>query len=261
MNRPRHLLHVWAQIRRRMRRANQLVLLTDFDGTLTPIRNLPDQANLSAAVRDLLTSICEKGVTVGVISGRSLADLRTRVGLQGTWYVGTHGFSLCSPSGRLMFLASAKQKEAVKRARRKLVRRLSGLDGVHLESKPASVAVHYRNASRRSRVQALDRVREVLQETRGLRLFPGKSVWELLPDSPASKWTAIQHILGRWGRGQRHGRLVFYVGDDASDEKVFEKLQGITAAVGKRRQTRARFFLRSPAEVRQFLRNFLEAVR
>jgi trehalose-6-phosphatase len=58
----------------------------------------------------------------------------------------------------------------------------------------------------------------------------------------------------------RSRRLVFCLGDDSSDEKVFEKLKDITVAVGKSSQTRARFFLRSPGEVRQFLRNLLVAV-
>ena len=257
MNRPRHLLEAWAQIHRRICRASRLALLTDFDGTLAPIRAVPDQVRLSPSVRSLLAAISGSGVTVGVISGRSLADLRARVGLPGIWHVGTHGFSLCPPGGRPLFLATTAQKKAVARARRKLIRQLSGLEGVYLEPKPVSVAVHYRSAPRRSRVRALDAVKNVLEEVPGLRLLSGKRVWELLPDSPTSKWSAIQRILRHEPRSRQ---LVFYLGDDASDEKVFEKLKDITVAVGKRHETRARFFLRSPAEVRQFLRSFREAV-
>jgi len=257
MSRPRHLLEAWPQIRRQMRQARRLALLTDFDGTLAPIRSAPDEARLSSPVHNLLDAISKSGVTVGIISGRSLADLRTRVGLPGAWYVGTHGFSLCRPKGRPLFLATTEQKRAVARARRKLARQLGGLEGVYLEPKDASVAIHYRKAPWRSRLQALDSVRNVLQESPGLRLLRGKSVWELLPDSPASKWSAIQYILRHELRGRR---LVFYLGDDSSDEKVFEKLKDITVAVGKSSQTRARFFLRSPGEVRQFLRNFRDAI-
>ena len=257
MRGPRHLTEAWPQIRRQMRQARCLALLTDFDGTLASIRSAPGEARLSPSVHNLLAAISESGVTVGVISGRSLADLRAQVGLRGVWYVGTHGLSLCPPKGRPLFLATAAQKKAVARVRRKLIRQLDGLEGIYLERKPASVAVHYRHASGRNRVLALDAVRSVLQEVPGVRLLAGKSVWELLPASSASKWSAIQRILRHEPRSRR---LVFYLGDDFSDEEVFEKLKDITVAVGKSSRTSARFFLRSPGEVRQFLRDFRDAI-
>ncbi|MBI2818441.1 MAG: hypothetical protein HYX73_00540 [Acidobacteria bacterium] len=79
----------------------------------------------------------------------------------------------------------------------------------------------------------------------------------MLPDSQDGKWNGVQHILRQ---EPANGRLVFYRGDDASDEDVFENLRGITVAVGKRRQTRAQYFLSSAGELRQFLEKILEAV-
>lgn len=254
---PRDLWTAWGQIRRRIRGPSRLVLLVDFDGTLARITRSPQQASLPDQVRDLLAVIAECGVLVGVVSGRSLDDLRARVGLRGIWYVGTHGFSLCPPQGPAIHLATAAQKRQIAQVAGSLVRRLRELKGVHVERKDVSVAVHYRNASRSSRVKAMALVKELEERVPRLRLLPGKKLWELLPNSRTSKWSAVQRIL-RQSRNRR--RLVFYLGDDATDEVVFEKLNGISIAVGKRCQTRARYFLKAPVEVRRFLRSLLEEV-
>jgi len=260
---PRHLWAEWELIRRRIRKPKGLGLLVDFDGTLARITRLPQQACLPGEVRELLAAIAACGVLVGVVSGRILDDIRRRVALPGIWYVGTHGFSLSPPEGPAIHLATAAQKTQIARTARSLERRLRGLRGVQMERKDASVAIHYRNASRRSRLKAIEAVKEVGKQAPRLRLLRGKQVWELLPDSRVSKWSAVQRILrhdstGRQGRNGR--RLVFYLGDDATDEVVFENLSGVSIAVGKRCRTRACYFLKSPAEVRRFLRVLLEEV-
>ena len=96
---PMHLWDAWGAIRRRIHTPDRVVLLVDFDGTLARIRRHPQHARLADEVRGLLAAIADRGVLVGVVSGRSLEDIRERVGLPGIWYVGTHGFSLHPPDG------------------------------------------------------------------------------------------------------------------------------------------------------------------
>jgi trehalose-phosphatase len=257
MTSPKHLLQAWEEIQRRIGKARQLVLLSDFDGTLAPIRKDPDQARLSHAVRQSLSTLASRGVTVGIVSGRTITDVRPRVQLSGIWYVGSHGFAIQTPKGRLLLLATPRQKRAVTSARRELVRSLGKVAGLRIEAKPVSVAVHYRSAPRRSRLHGLDAVQRVLHRQPGLRLLAGKKVWEVLPDSPKSKWSGVQYLL-------RHvppsDRLIFYLGDDRSDEEVFAKLRGVSVVVGRYRQTNARYYLRSPAEVGRLLQRFQRAV-
>jgi trehalose-phosphatase len=128
-----------------------------------------------------------------------------------------------------------------------------------VEPKGATVAVHYRGASRRNVVRAREALTQCREEIPGLHLMKGKKVWELLPKREVDKWAAIQFILKRERRKRRSaGRTLVYLGDDTTDERVFRKMPGISVAVGKRHKTAARFFLRSPAEVRQFLRRVSE---
>jgi trehalose-phosphatase len=82
----------------------------------------------------------------------------------------------------------------------------------------------------------------------------GKKVLELVPARDVDKWAALQFMLRREKRQRpAAAQTIVYLGDDATDERVFARLRGITVAVGKRHKTSARYFLRSPAEVRQFL--------
>jgi len=251
---PRHLFQAWPELRRKLRRARRLAFFTDFDGTLVPIRSRPDEVRLPAAVRGNLARLRRRGAVVGVISGRRLAGLRRLVRLRGLWYAGAHGFVLCGPDNRVRELANPGEKRRIVRARNYLARRLQGLGGIVLEPKGATLAVHYRNASPAIVRAAHGHLRQVLQQEHGLRLLAGKKVWELLPDAPADKGKAVKIILAE-ERRRRHGSrwAVFYLGDDTTDERVFEGLKGITVRIGRTRRTAARFFLRSPAEAGKLL--------
>ena len=260
MTSPRHLLKAWKEVERRIRRAGQLFLFTDFDGTLVPIVRSPEQARLSPPVRLLLSRLTRKGVAVGIVSGRALADVRGRVGLRGIWYVGSHGYSLYRPGSRPRILLAPAQKARMAEVRRILRQKLGGLARIRVEPKEATVAVHYRNASRRTAAVAAAAIRQVLGIHPRLRLLPGKKVWDLLPDQRTSKWTAIKGILQEERRTGVH-LLLFYLGDDSTDEHVFQRMRGISVAVGKRRRTAARFFLRSPGEVRLFLERLCEVAK
>ncbi len=268
MSASRHLLAARSEIEPALRRARYLALFADFDGTLVRITRRPDQVQLSPRVKSLLAELTRRGVVVGVVSGRRLEDLRERVGLDRIWYVGAHGFFLLTPGNRAITLLNRRERGIITRAERALARRLSRVPGLALESKRATLAVHYRLASREDRALAGKVTAALLQRYPRLTMLAGKKVWELLPagkpsarpEAPAepriNKWVAIQLALEYERRGRRRGHwLVFYLGDDSTDELVFQKLKGVSVAVGRTRHTAARYYLRSPSEVRQFLQS------
>lgn len=259
MTRPCHLLDAWSALPREFADPRRVALFTDFDGTLVRIQPSPGKARLAPPVRRSLARLARAGALLGVISGRRLADVRRRVGVRGIWYAGVHGFFLLDPANRRFTMLNPNQQALIRRAQRRLSRRLRGIPGIAVEAKHASVAVHYRGASK----QRVEEARAVLtscrEEIPGLHFMAGKKVWELFPEHDVDKWAAIQFILKRERR--RHpsdGRTVIYFGDDTTDERVFRKMRGVSVAVGKRHKTAARFFLRSPAEVRQFLERVSE---
>lgn len=259
MSRPRHLLRVWPQLRRRLQRAKRRALFTDYDGTLTAIRRWPQQARLGPAMRQALREAAAASQVAGVVSGRRVEEIVARVGLRGVWYAGVHGYFLRNPQGRQCSLVSREERKRVARAARRLRERLRGLPGIDLEAKGATVAVHYRRASR----AIARRARAIVQRccTDGMELMSGKKVWELVPAGRSrrvNKWTGMEFILRRAGFGRRDHAAVAYLGDDTTDEDVFRHLRGITVAVGKRQRTAARYYLGSIAEVRKFLQLWKE---
>jgi len=52
-----HLLAVWMKIAEQLRDVRHILLLTDYDGTITPIVARPELANLTAEVKLLLYSL------------------------------------------------------------------------------------------------------------------------------------------------------------------------------------------------------------
>lgn len=259
MKHPRHLLGAWPRLRRRFADPRRVALFADFDGTLVRIRRRPGGIRLGLRVQRLLAALSRAGALLGVVSGRRLEDVRARVGLRGIWYAGAHGFFLCDPANRRFGLLNPKERMMVSRAHRWLERQLRGVPGIALEPKVATVAVHYRGAPRRSVELARGIIARLLRKAPGLHLMKGKKVLELVPARDVDKWAALQFMLRREKRQRpAAAQTIVYLGDDITDERVFAKLRGITVAVGKRHKTSARYFLRSPAEVRQFLERLQE---
>jgi trehalose 6-phosphate phosphatase len=253
MSAPRHAFDCWEEIARRIRRAAYLSLFTDFDGTLVPIRKQPDRVSLSHRLRRLLQGIAGSGVTLGVVSGRKIDDLRQRVGLRHIWYVGVHGYFLRDPGNRSIVLLSPSKRERMKELAGALAHRLNGLPGIRIEPKAATIAVHFRGAPLRSASLARRAITALQRSFPSAFLLCGKKVWEWLPDSHIDKWTALSLILRRERNGRRgRGRLAIFLGDDTTDERVFRKMKGISIVVGTKGRTAARYYLRSPAEVKKF---------
>ena len=75
-----HLLNVWTNVSRKLASAARVLLLFDYDGTLTPIVARPEAATLSHETRQLLSTVAGMDrFIVGVVSGRRLGDLEAMV--------------------------------------------------------------------------------------------------------------------------------------------------------------------------------------
>ncbi len=259
-----HWLESWSEIARRLRMSQSVALFLDFDGTLSPITGRPEDAFLERGTRRVLARLAgNPRVRVCVISGRRRADLHARVALPGIDYLGVHGWE----TGDNSF--SGELVEVVAAARRGLASRLNGTRGLQLEDKGACFALHYRGASDRGASdRVIARARALLEATlvhfeadQGvgcgpggpphlLRVLQGDRVWEVLPQEVRGKGHAALRQWRRCGMGA----LPVYLGNDATDEAAFQVLAtGVTARVGRASRSRARYRLRNPAEVRQFL--------
>ncbi|MGW6379472.1 trehalose-phosphatase [Rhodococcus sp. NPDC055112] len=210
------------ELRRRLvsvARTPRLLVASDYDGTMAPIVSDPAKAFPHAeSVRALRALASLPATTSAVISGRALRDLamlsRLPVEVQ---LVGSHGSEFDVGFVREI-------DDDAKRLLREITEELQAVaaagTGVTVETKPASTALHVRNATPEIAEAALSRVRGGAATWNGVQVTEGKAVIELAVIT-TDKGEALDILRHREGASA----TVFF-GDDITDEKAFSRLQG-----------------------------------
>ncbi len=193
------------------------MLATDFDGTLAPIVAQPEFARPEPQAAALLCAMArERDFRVALVSGRALVDRRRRCDIPGGWYIGGHGNETQAPPGeaeshRTHQLKARRELELVAGDIRAL---LPAWPGARLETKPYSLALHFRQAPRWE--SAIREAFSLFATQHGLRILMGRKVVELLPADAMDKGTAVKRL-----RTRLQCDLTIYFGDDVTDEDVF----------------------------------------
>jgi trehalose 6-phosphate phosphatase len=211
----------------------------DFDGTLAPIVEHPDQAGMRVRTRDLLGRLAALYPCV-IVSGRARADVLSKLGaLNLARVIGNHG---AETEG-----SSPNSREQVGRWKAALERQLGSLPGLWMEDKGISLAVHYRQSPHKAEARRL-----VLAAARTLpdvRVFGGKQVVNLVPVNAPHKGDALAAERARVGC-----KWVLFVGDDENDEDAFALAGNVVpVSIGRKQQSHARYYLRTQAEIDDLL--------
>ena len=248
---------VWAHlgpVRQRLQAADGLLFGTDFDGTLSPIEADPEAPEPTAEnLRSLRTLRDHPRVRPAVISGRGLADLRQRVGIEGIDYVGNHGLELGIDGRRETHPDAEAAEPKIEAICGALGRRLADIEGTVVENKGVTATIHYRMVDREAVEAVQEHVYEAVAELgeEDVEIHDGKESLELRPAADWDKGSAIAQL-------QEHveGWQPLYIGDDTTDEAAFEAItpNGITVHVGDNHATVADYRVRSPAEAEVFIR-------
>jgi trehalose 6-phosphate phosphatase len=234
----------------------------DYDGTLTPIVERPEDAVISPRMRDVVSSLATR-CPVCVVSGRDRSVVQELMGIRNLVVAGSHGFDIWSPEqGTIEHEAASGFEDLLAGVTARLHEDLSGIEGAAVEPKRASVAAHYRLVAPDRRPEIKQAVERILAEhPEDLKVTPGKMVYELQPKLDWDKGRAVLHLIAVLGLDGEDD-LPIYLGDDITDEHAFEALsgRGIGIFVGDpedpevaNRTTAADFRLGSIDEVEQFL--------
>jgi alpha,alpha-trehalase len=232
-----------------------VAVFLDYDGTLTPIVERPEQAQMSEPARDVLRRLAELTV-VGVISGRDLDDVERMVDCPGLWLSGSHGFDIQRPDGsRVQIDAGSDALPALDAAEAELGDPVADVDGAWVERKHFAIAVHHR-ATPMSEVPGLEEVvADIAAAHPELRMSGGKKIFELRPAIDWDKGAALRWLLAAAGLDPQHTLAVF-VGDDVTDEDAFAvvRYHGVGVVVGTDdRITAANDRIADPDAVRRLL--------
>lgn len=232
-----------------------MLVALDFDGTLAPIVERPEDAALLDALTEPLGRLVARSDTVvAIVSGRGLADVRSRVGLPELFYAGNHGFEIEGPGVDRIHPAAAEARPALEASIAGLEASFADEPGVQIEDKDHTLSIHYRRADRDG---AGDRVRAAVEEhckRPGLRVTEGKKVFEVRPDVEWHKGKATEFLLDALSQGRAGARLpAIFIGDDRTDEDAFEVVRdrggGIVVGDPPPPDTRALAWVRGPDEV------------
>jgi trehalose 6-phosphate phosphatase len=210
---------------------------------------------------ELLSTISRSpGVSLGIVSGRRLDDLRARTRLPDhVYHAGLHGLEIEIGGQRITHPDLPAAEARVEGLAACLSRLIEEFPGVVLEDKGASVAVHTRRLSYEmyDRVFARADVLAVPWIAEGhVRRLEGNAVVEYLPNINGHKGEATKWILASVEESLARRAWVAYIGDDITDEDAFRAIDfGIGVLVGLR-PTAATYKLDGIADVDRFLRWF-----
>ncbi len=262
-----HLFQSWESFSSDIRAASHILLLSDYDGTLTLIVSRPDEAVLSPEVREKLCALVEKPTfSVGIISGRSLSEVKALVGIEGIYYAGNHGLEIEGPGLKFINLAAKAAQTEIKDLARQFEAKLDSIEGVIVEDKGLSLSLHYRLVKESEEnivAEVFHQITSPLLREGKIKVSSGKKVWEVRPPINWHKGKAVEIIMKETKVSLKCKQLsTIYLGDNTTDEDAFRIIhrpKGWSIFVGEENpSSNADYFLNSTSEVKTFLSRLFE---
>lgn len=220
------VLDEWAH-----RDGRHLVAL-DFDGTLAPIVDRPEDAALPARTREALDAlIASERFEIAIVTGRSVTSVDGLLAAPNVWRVGLHGMEMCRPGGtaEVRVLADGVADRIAER-HAAAARLTATIEGAWIEDKRLSLALHTRLCTPDDEREA-QRHFEAAFADAGVDLIRGKRVIEARPRG-VHKGVALLEVAGEVAATE-----IFYAGDDVTDEDAFRTLEAhpgaLTVKVGE----------------------------
>jgi alpha,alpha-trehalase len=233
------------------------VVFLDYDGTMTPIVERPEDAILDEKMKQVTKELSKKCI-VGIVSGRDRMDVQKRVGLDNLYYAGSHGFDIIGPDGfAKIHTEGEKFISILDKVEQELNTSLEDIEGSQVERKKFSIATHYRRVKSEDDVKKVNQiVDDILAKFDSLKKSGGKKVIEIQPDIDWHKGKALRWLLQALKLDKDH-IVPLYIGDDLTDENAFREIKddGIAILVSdEEKETAAHYLLADTNAVRAFLK-------
>ena len=236
-----------------------LAAMLDIDGTLSPIAPTPAEATIPAETRKTVSALIQlRGVTVALVTGRTVQDARRMAAIRDAWIIGNHGYELGAPDGTVTVHEGARQYEKVVAEAANTLSQLQAR-GAFVELKRWTLSFHYRTADP-GLAPALVGAAIDTATRLGLRAIQGRKVVDIRPPLDVNKGTATIEFASRGALDP--GGSVMYAGDDSTDEDAFRALRAlgprpvtlrVAAADEAPRETAAELTLGSTDAMRELL--------
>lgn len=223
----------------------------DFDGTLAHHHNDPFAVELAPGTRAALEALA-RVAAVAVVSGRALADVRSRVCVSGIAYAGNHGLEIEAPGLALRDDAALAARPFLATAI-DLLRPVAAVHDLPVQDKGLTLAIDYRGRPATARAEVARAIDAAVRATGGLFAQHSLLGSEVRPLGAGHKGTAALRL---WDHQLAGKGVAVFAGDDRTDEDAFAALaeheRAITVKVGDG-DTRAAYRAAGPDAVRELL--------
>jgi len=248
--------HVRNRLIRLYQESSHRLFLLDYDGTLVPLVEQPRKAKPGSELLALLKGLATPSQnTVVLISGRDRETLQNWFKEPNIALVAEHGVWMRrenTQQWRIMDRLSQEWKDWIKPV---LERSADRLPGSFVEEKEYSLVCHYRKADPELaalRAKELMGTLTALTANTDLQVLQGSKVIEVKGAS-VNKGRAVMNWIS-----EGDFDFILGVGDDWTDEDLFKALPedsySIKVGLGT---SNARYYLDSPTNVRQLLKDLL----
>jgi trehalose 6-phosphate phosphatase len=187
----------------------ELLLVTDFDGTLAEVVQDPAAARAQPEALELLEELALLLADVIVLSSRPPAQLEQLVPVPGVRLIGDSGLAIPRHA----------QKEALDRFNAEASKLLERLPGSWIEVKPASSAIHFRNTDVTG--EEMQRLLRPMVDGARLEAALGRKVIEVHAPK-AGKGYALASLLP-----SEDCAGVICFGDDENDRSMFDYVSSL----------------------------------
>jgi trehalose 6-phosphate phosphatase len=194
-------------------------LISDMDGTLSPIVPVPSDAAPTDRNRDLLQQLNQHLALVAVVSGRAADDVRERVGLPDLVYAGNHGLERWRDGNVEVAPAVEPYLKNLQAAIDDIKQAMP--DGMWIEDKGATLSLHYRDTTNPPKTaNAFQPQLEDIADTHDLKVFRGRMIFELRPPLDMNKGTVFKQLVD-----EHNLAAALYIGDDTTDADALKMAQ------------------------------------
>lgn len=194
-------------------------IITDMDGTISPIVPVPSDAKPTEKNRELLQELHKTLTLVAVVSGRAVDDVRQRVNLPELVYVGNHGLERWQDEQVVPSPQAKPYRTNLEAVIQSFEPQMP--DGMWIEDKQVTLSIHYRHTDNpETTAKKFSPILSQIAEQNDLRLFQGRMIFELRPPLDIDKGTVFKQLIEEFGL-----EAALYVGDDTTDADALKMAQ------------------------------------
>jgi len=207
--------------------SSRLALLLDYDGTLAPIAPHPDLATIPPETKKVLQRLSNMpDVSIAIISGRSIENVKQMVGIEDITYAGNHGLQINHPDGSVFRYPVPHDYDEKLNNLKELLGKIT-IEGAWMEDKGFGITFHYRSVAEKDCADVIREGKNAFKEA-GIEPFPSHKAFEARPPVTWDKGRAAIYILrSLFGVDWCDRISTIFAGDDKTDEDAIKALAGM----------------------------------